>query len=318
MGHPIPANANRTAVAANQYRRQNNTSATPHRPDNGPQHTTSRRFAQVTLRAIDTPSIDRPDDGRCGIRLRGPSFPPIPPGACHVGPPAQHHRQPPPHRSLPAGAVQTVMTGKTSLMLDRPRYAPFDGRSSARGEDLPMTTPQQPGWYDDPHAANAQRYWDGQDWTPHRQRKPTSAPTPPPVMPTQPPPAMPTPVMPTQPPAMPTQLPPPPPVMPTPVMPTQPPAVALGAQQQKMPNNHLVWAVFSFLGCFPLGLIAIINATKVSNLWALGQYDAARAASKSARNFAFWATIAWAVVWGGSFFLFVVLPLFAIGTSTSP
>ncbi|WP_422225433.1 DUF2510 domain-containing protein, partial [Mycobacterium sp.] len=37
-----------------------------------------------------------------------------------------------------------------------------------------MTTPNQPGWYDDPHDSNAQRYWDGQDWTPHRQRKPAS------------------------------------------------------------------------------------------------------------------------------------------------
>jgi hypothetical protein len=53
-----------------------------------------------------------------------------------------------------------------------------------------MTTPQQPGWYDDPHDPNAQRYWDGQDWTPHRQRKPIARPTqpPPPAMPTQPPP----------------------------------------------------------------------------------------------------------------------------------
>jgi uncharacterized membrane protein YeaQ/YmgE (transglycosylase-associated protein family) len=37
-----------------------------------------------------------------------------------------------------------------------------------------MTTPQ-PGWYDDAEDANAQRYWDGQQWTPQRQRKPKSA-----------------------------------------------------------------------------------------------------------------------------------------------
>jgi hypothetical protein len=43
------------------------------------------------------------------------------------------------------------------------RYSPFDGWSSASGEDLPMTTPQQPGWYDDPHDSNAQRYWDGHE-----------------------------------------------------------------------------------------------------------------------------------------------------------
>jgi hypothetical protein len=37
-----------------------------------------------------------------------------------------------------------------------------------------MTTPN-PGWYGDPEDPNAQRYWDGQEWTPHRQRKTTSA-----------------------------------------------------------------------------------------------------------------------------------------------
>lgn len=35
-----------------------------------------------------------------------------------------------------------------------------------------MTTPA--GWYDDPQDAHAQRYWDGQQWTTHRQRKPKS------------------------------------------------------------------------------------------------------------------------------------------------
>lgn len=52
-----------------------------------------------------------------------------------------------------------------------------------------MTTPA--GWYDDPNDPNAQRYWDGQDWTPHRQRKPVSRPAPqqPPPPPPPPPPA---------------------------------------------------------------------------------------------------------------------------------
>ncbi len=49
-----------------------------------------------------------------------------------------------------------------------------------------MTTPRQPGWYDDPQDSSAQRYWDGRGWTPHSQRKPTARPMPPP--PRQPPP----------------------------------------------------------------------------------------------------------------------------------
>jgi Protein of unknown function (DUF2510) len=43
----------------------------------------------------------------------------------------------------------------------------------ARRKTKKMTTPE-PGWYDDPENSNAQRYWDGQNWTPHRQRKNTT------------------------------------------------------------------------------------------------------------------------------------------------
>ncbi len=70
-----------------------------------------------------------------------------------------------------------------------------------------MTTPRQPGWYDDPNDANAQRYWDGQDWTPHRQRKPTSGPAQPPPPPPPPPPSSSSP----PPPPPPANEPPPPP-----------------------------------------------------------------------------------------------------------
>jgi hypothetical protein len=182
-----------------------------------------------------------------------------------------------------------------------------------------MTTSQQSGWYDDPHDPNAQRYWDGQDWTPHRQRKPTSRPTPPPP----PPPVMPTrsPVMPTQSPVMPTELPPPPPDQhPQWPPPGQPPG---GGPPQNMPDSHLVWAVLStFLCCFPFGIVAIINANKVSNLWAMGQYDAAQAAADSARKFIIWAVIAWAVLAVSGFIIAVVLPLIGLSllgtTTTSP
>ncbi len=73
-----------------------------------------------------------------------------------------------------------------------------------------MTTPHQPGWYDDPQDANAQRYWDGQDWTPHRQRKPAARQAQEPVESTPPPPP-------------PPNVPPPPP---TPNMPPPPPTQA--------------------------------------------------------------------------------------------
>jgi hypothetical protein len=52
---------------------------------------------------------------------------------------------------------------------------------------LAMTTPDQPGWFDDPNDPNALRYWDGQVWTPHRERKPAARPAPRPVAPMPPP-----------------------------------------------------------------------------------------------------------------------------------
>jgi hypothetical protein len=88
-----------------------------------------------------------------------------------------------------------------------------------------MTTPDQPGWYDDPNDPSAQRYWDGQAWTPHRQRKPASpsaraSAVPTPSQQAPPPPNLPPPPSPNLPPwsaAAPTQhayLPPPPPAPP--------------------------------------------------------------------------------------------------------
>jgi hypothetical protein len=51
---------------------------------------------------------------------------------------------------------------------------PFEKFEVANQEVSPMTMSMPPGWYDDPQDANGQRYWDGQAWTPHRQRKPPS------------------------------------------------------------------------------------------------------------------------------------------------
>lgn len=39
-----------------------------------------------------------------------------------------------------------------------------------------MTTPNQPGWYGDPRDPDAQRYWDGRGWTPHRRHSPPAGP----------------------------------------------------------------------------------------------------------------------------------------------
>jgi hypothetical protein len=48
-----------------------------------------------------------------------------------------------------------------------------------------MTRPSAPGWYDDPDGStNAERYWNGNTWTPERRRKKASPPPPPMAAPT--------------------------------------------------------------------------------------------------------------------------------------
>src|ERR1700722_17728802 len=121
--------------------------------------------------------------------------------------------------------------------------------------------PQGPGWYDDPQDANAQRYWDGQDWTPQRQRKPVARQAQVPVTPTPP-----------QPPP-PPNLPPPPP---TQAQPAAAPRVKSGASKVGFTLAGLALVVVIaalvtgrvLLGTFLPGLllvavIAIIAATLV-------------------------------------------------------
>jgi Protein of unknown function (DUF2510) len=95
-----------------------------------------------------------------------------------------------------------------------------------------MTTPSQPGWYDDPNEPKAQRYWDGQDWTPRRRRK-SALPSPPPSPPPPPPP----PPQQTPPPLPPQQAPPPPSALPQP--PTNP---VSNVSSPPPPNQQASWS----------------------------------------------------------------------------
>ncbi|MDR2232656.1 MAG: CD225/dispanin family protein [Tannerella sp.] len=59
-----------------------------------------------------------------------------------------------------------------------------------------------------------------------------------------------------------------------------------------MPDNYLVWAILStILCCLPLGIVSIINATKVSSTYALGDYAGAQKASDDAKKWAMWGAI---------------------------
>jgi hypothetical protein len=50
------------------------------------------------------------------------------------------------------------------------------------------------------------------------------------------------------------------------------------------PKNYLGWAIFTLLICWPFGIPAIVNATKVDKYWLAGYQDEAIRAAKKARK----------------------------------
>lgn len=91
----------------------------------------------------------------------------------------------------------------------------------------------------------------------------------------------------------------PPPAQPNPEPTPKPdPQQYTAPQQQQVqsqpamtkPKSYLALAILStVLCCLPLGVVSIIKAAKVDNLWSAGQYNEAMDCSKKAKN---WAIIA--------------------------
>ena len=74
-----------------------------------------------------------------------------------------------------------------------------------------------------------------------------------------------------------------------PVPPPRPgwPAQQPGWPGQLPPDNYLVWAILTTLFCcLPTGIVSIVYSTKVSSLWAQGQYAEAKVASDNAKKWA--------------------------------
>ncbi len=58
------------------------------------------------------------------------------------------------------------------------------------------------------------------------------------------------------------------------------------------PNNHLIWAILcTIFCCLPLGIVSIINASKVDGLYRAGDYQGATEAAENARKYALWGTV---------------------------
>lgn len=63
---------------------------------------------------------------------------------------------------------------------------------------------------------------------------------------------------------------------------------AVNTNDEQCPDNYLVWAILStILCCWPLGIPAIVNATKVEKLWNLGNKTEAKQRSEKAKMWCF-------------------------------
>ncbi len=76
------------------------------------------------------------------------------------------------------------------------------------------------------------------------------------------------------------------------------------------PDNNLVWAILcTVLCCLPLGIVSIIKASKVKELWAQGDAVGAQQAADDAKKWAIWGAVAAALVWVLYIIFFMVIGL---------
>ena len=71
------------------------------------------------------------------------------------------------------------------------------------------------------------------------------------------------------------------------------------------PDNNLVWGILvTILCCLPFGIVSIIKASSVDNLWAQNRYDEAYQAAASARK--------WAWIGAGTGFFVIVVHIIVL------
>lgn len=80
-------------------------------------------------------------------------------------------------------------------------------------------------------------------------------------------------------------------------VPPPPGGAPMMQQNETPPSSNMVWAILTTLFCcLPFGIVSIVYASKVDSHWYANQRDAARAASKSASNWALAAAITGGVI----------------------
>ena len=82
---------------------------------------------------------------------------------------------------------------------------------------------------------------------------------------------------------------------------------------QRPPDNHLVWAILStVMCCVPLGIVAIIKASKVNDLWYQGRYEEAIKHAEDAKKWSIYSAVSILAIFFLSFFFYFVVAIFAV------
>lgn len=80
------------------------------------------------------------------------------------------------------------------------------------------------------------------------------------------------------------------------------------------PKTYMAWAIIvTILCCWPLGIPAIVYASKVDRLWNEGRYEEAFSASKKAKNFTIWSAVSSIIF----FFLYILFYVFIFAAAAS-
>lgn len=75
------------------------------------------------------------------------------------------------------------------------------------------------------------------------------------------------------------------------------------------PENNLVWAILStVLCCLPLGIVAIIKASKVDQLWYQGRHQEAIKAAEDAKKWSIYSAVSVGIL----VILYIVFAIFII------
>lgn len=82
------------------------------------------------------------------------------------------------------------------------------------------------------------------------------------------------------------------------------------------PDNNLVWAILcTVLCCMPLGIVSIIKATKVKELWIMGDTVGAQKAANDAKKWAIWGALIGPVIYILLLIVyFLIFGLYALGS----